>query len=289
MIGRSGVVLTLMLTAAVANAQEAAPRAWQQRLHTEIPVPVPLVPLESVNPFSIPVDSPPRLIAGEAPRKVPVSGRAVAAAYVDAKGECLGSVPLELPFPGLTSALVEELSATRFEPARSGTANLPSWTVVEISIEGKVKESTVTDQNLELPDPSSPPQPNVPPPVSPSGNLINLPFSSPDELTAVANPRRLRIKVPSREADVLVRALVHVTADGLLDRFVPLDLDPGFTAWLSTFLRSWRLEPAMRDGKPVDCWVVYNARATLKVSSLESTAFRAATDRSYSPSELPSQ
>jgi hypothetical protein len=279
----------LVLAAAVAGAQETAPRAWQQRLHTEIPVPVPLVPLESVNPFSTAVDTPPRLTAGEAPRKVPVSGRAIVAAYVDAKGQCLGAVPLELPFPGLTSGLVEELSATRFDPARSGTAAQPSWTVVEITIGGKVKESTVTDQNLELPDPSSPPKPNVPPPVSPSGNLVNLPYSSPAELTAVAIPRRLKVKVPSRETDILVRALVHVTVDGLPDRFVPLDLDPGFHAWFSTFLKSWRLEPAMRDGAPVDCWAIYSARATMRVSSLASTTFRAATDYSYSPSEIPPQ
>lgn len=276
-------VLTFLMTAVVAQAQEAAPRAWQQRLQVEIPVPVPMVALESVNPFSSPLDSPPQFIAGSAPRKVPVAGQATVAAYIDSKGECLGAVPLELPFPGLTTTIVEEFCTGKFDPARTGNTAQPSWTVMEIHVSGKVKESGVTDQSLELPDPSTPPVPNVPPPVSPSGHLLNLPFSPSDELTSVANPRRIRLKVPSRDADVLVRALVHVTPEGRSDRFVPLDLAPGFNSWFSSFLSTWRMEPAMRDGEAVDCWVVYNARANMKVSALESDSFRASTERSYNP------
>jgi len=289
MVWKGNFVLALVAVAVVASAQNAAPRAWQQRLHTEVPVPVPVVPLESVNPFSTHVDSPPQLIAGAAPRKLPVSGEATIAAYVDAKGECLGAVPLDLPYPGLTSALVEEFRATRFEPARGGSTAQPSWTVVEITIGGKVKESVVVDQGLDLPDPSIPPEPNVPPPVSPSGNLVNLPFTPLGELTSVASPRRLKVKAPSRDADVLVRALVHVTAEGRGDRFVPLDLDSGFNAWFSTFVSSWRFEPALRNGQPVDCWVVYSARASMKVSTLVSTAFRTLPDRTYSPDVASSQ
>jgi hypothetical protein len=283
MIRRYVIALTMLMTAAGTGAQEAAPRAWQQRLHAEIPVPVPVVALESVNPFSTSVDIPPIMISSTAPRKVPVAGEATVAAYVDSKGGCLGAVPLELPFPGLTTAIVDEFRETRFDPARTGNSAQPSWTVVEIVVAGKVKESVVTDQSLELPDPAIPPTPSVPPPVAPSGNLVNLPFSPPEALSSVATPRRMRLKAPSREADVLVKALVHVTPEGRTDRFVPLDLAPGFDAWLSSYLNTWRMEPAVRDGQPVGCWVVYNARASMKVSSLESTSFRVSTEKTYNP------
>ena len=284
-IGR--VALVLVAATVTAAAQDTAPRAWQQRLRTEIPLPVPVVPLDSVNPFSIPLDSLPQLVASDAQRKVDVSGRAVAAAYVDAKGDCLGAVPLVLPFPGLTTALVDEFQATRFEPARIGTTAQPSWTVVRITIEGRVKESVVSDETLEAPDRGSPSSPVSPPPVSPSGNLVNLPFTPAADLTTVATPRRFKLKVPGRPTDVLVRALVHVTADGRCDRFVPLDLSSGFDLWLSSYLNSWRLDPATRDGEPVACWVVYNARAQIKLSALESKWFEATTERTYKPDPAP--
>jgi len=286
-IGR--VALVLVTSAVAAAAQDTAPRAWQQRLRTEIPLPVPVVPLDSVNPFSIPLDSLPQLVGSEAPRKVDVSGQALAAAYVDAKGDCLGAVPLVLPFPGLTTALVDEFQATRFEPARVGTTAQPSWTVLKITVEGRVKESVLSDETLEAPDPASPSSPVVPPPVSPSGNLVNLPFTPADELTAVATPRRFKLKVPGRPADVLLRALVHVTPSGRCDQFVPLDLSSGLNAWLSSYLNTWRLEPATRDGEPVACWVVYNARAEIKLSGLESTWFEATSERTYSPDPAPPQ
>lgn len=281
--------LALVVAAAAASAQDTAPRAWQQRLRTEIPLPVPVVPVESVNPFASPLESLPKVVVSEAPRKVDVAGQALAAAYVDAKGDCLGAVPLVLPFPGLTTALVDEFQATRFEPAHIGTTAQPSWTVVKITVEGRVKESIVSDETLEAPDQASPSTPVSPPPVAPSGNLVNLPFTPTADLTAVASPRRFKLKVPARPTDILVRALVHVTPEGRCDRFVPLDLSPGFDAWLSSYLNSWHLEPATHNGEPIACWVVYNARAEIKLSALESTSFESTTEHTYSPDPLPAQ
>jgi hypothetical protein len=278
-----GILLAFALLAASVSAQEVASRAWQQRLHAEIPVPVPMVTLDPANPFATPVDSPPQLLGGTAPRKLTVSGRATVAAYVDTKGECRGVVPIDLPFPGLTSVLVNELREARFEPARSGSAPKPSWAVIAITMTGKVKESVVVDQAFELPDPSYPEEPKHPPRMSPSGNLANLPATPSDQLSAPATPRRLNIKVPGRDADVVLEALVHITAEGRCDQFVPLDVDPGFHGWLSAYLATWRVEPAMRHGSAVDCWVVYTARAQMKLSQLESSAFRAANDQSYDP------
>ncbi len=45
------------------------------------------------------------------------------------RGECLGAVPLDLPFPGLTSVIVEELTGKRFDPALVGATAAPSWVV----------------------------------------------------------------------------------------------------------------------------------------------------------------
>jgi hypothetical protein len=80
-----------------------------------------------------------------------------------------------------------------------------------------------------------------------------------------------------------------VTAEGRGDRFVPLDLDSGFNTWFSTFVSSWRFEPALWEGQPVECWVVYSARASVKVSTLVSTEFRTLPDRTYNPDVASSQ
>jgi hypothetical protein len=283
------LLVCITLLAAVSAAQQSTTRPWQKRLQTEIPLPVPMTTLASTNPFSVPVDSVPVLLGSTSPRKVVVSGTAVAAALVDAKGECLGAVPIELPFPGLTSTLVDELRAARFDSGRVGTVPKASWTVIEVSISGKVKESEVVDQALELPDPEDPPRRRLPERVAPSGNLLNLAVAPHSELTTRAAPRRLKFKVPARDADVPIQALLHITEDGRCDRFVPLNVDAGFHRWLSAYLASWRLDAATRDGQPVDSWVVYSARVKMKLSALESTSFRASADRTYDPNKEPEE
>ena len=281
---RLGAALIVgLLTSAAAPAQEVAARAWQQRLQADVPLPVPVVEIASSNPFAASVDSPPKLLGSTPPRKLDISGTAVAAAYVDSKGECLGAVPLEIPLPGVTSALVAELQATRFEPARTGTTARASWPVLTLTVVGRVKESTVLDQTFDLPDPANPPKPTTAPPVAPPGNLVSLPASPQSELTTLATARRLKVKAPGRDTEVTMKALVHVTADGRCDRFVPLDLDAGLGRWLSALLATFRMEPATRAGEAVDCWVVYTARVQMELSSLESTVFRTASDRAYDP------
>ncbi len=283
---RMGAAIMMgVLMSATAAAQEVAARAWQQRLHADIALPVPMVELEPSNPFAVPVESLPRLIGSTPPRRLDISGTAVAAAYVDSKGECLGAVPVEIPMPGVTSALVTELQATRFEPARTGTTARASWPVLTLTVVGRVKESAVLDQTFDLPDPANPPRPTTAPLVAPPGNLVNLPAAPQSELTTLASARRLKLKVPGRDEDVTIKALVHVTTDGRCDRFVPLDLDSGFSRWLSAFLATWRMEPATHGGQSVDCWVVYTARVQMELGSLESTVFHTAADRSYDPKQ----
>lgn len=280
-------LLVVMLTAAAAAAQQPATRAWQQRLQMDISLAVPMLELEAVNPLARPLTTPPRLLSSAAPRKVEVSGPAVMAAYVDSTGDCLGSVPLDLPFPGITAELVEELSRTRFEPARIGTAPAPSWVVLEIVMEGKVKESDPAPPQLELPDPTRPPVRHLPDRVIPSGNLQRLPTTPPQELTTLAAPRRIKVSAPGGEVSVLANALVHVTEAGRCDRFVPLELPAGLNDWLSAFLATWRLDPALLDGVPVDTWIIYTGRVQMKLSSLQSSSVRTMAGRSYDPLAEP--
>jgi hypothetical protein len=274
-------VLTLLAVSALADSPPS--RAWQQRIDIEVPLPVPRVAVESANPFASLIDSVPRLLASDPPKKVPVSGQAIAAAYVDAKGECLGAVPLEVPFPGMTGAIVTGVSEGRFDPATSNERTRPSWVVIEMTVEGKVKEATVGSQHLALPDPIDPPEVisrAVPPPA---GQLLQLPAAAPEELTSLALPKKLKARTSSSEQEVSAQALVHVTADGRCDRYVPIVLDSGLDRWFSAFLATWRLAPATYQGEPVDAWVVYTARFHMKLSSLEVTVYRAMTDRQFDP------
>lgn len=242
-----------------------------------------MVELESVNPFAAPVDQPPKVLQSVPPRKVEVSGIATVAAYVDVKGECLGTVPLELPFPGLTSPLVEELTGSRFDAARADDVPKPSWVVLDIVMQGKVKESELLDQLLELPEPASPPEPNTPVAMTPPGNLRELPAIPQAELSVLASPRRIRVHAPGREEEVHLRALVHITETGRCDRYVPLELLDGLNPWLSAYLASWRVQPATIDGVAQASWVEYSARVRMKISSLDSTNFRVVRDRDYTP------
>jgi len=252
------IVAAFVLVATTAAAQSASSRAWQQRMDVEIPLPVPLVELLPVNPFAIIVDETPKVLQASLPRKVAIRGAATVAAFVDAKGVCLGAVPLKLPVPGLTASLVEDLNGSRFDPATAGGAPQPSWVVLEIGMEGKVKESEIVDQTLEMPDLETPSVPNQP---------------------------VIKVNAPGRDDEIHIRALIHVTENGRCDRYVPLELYDGLDPWFSGYLASWRMQPASRDGAPVAVWVEYSARVRMKISGISSTTSRVVRDREYTPDQ----
>lgn len=279
------MVGALSLLVATAAAQSASNRAWQQRLQVEIPLPVPLVELESVNPFSVTVDQTPTVTQATAPRKVDAKGTATVAVFVDAKGVCLGAVPLELPVPGLTASFVEDLTGARFEPATAGKAPQPSWVVLDIGMEGRIKESEIVAQTLEMPDPETPPVPSVQVAPNPPGALRNLEATPHSQLGKLAVPRRIKVGAPGREDEIHIRALVHLTETGHCDRYVPLELYEGVDRWFSAFLATWRAQPATIDGKPVAVWVLYSARVKMKLSGFSSTTSRVVQDREYTPAQ----
>jgi hypothetical protein len=279
------ILLAVVLAAATVSAQSASSRAWQQRLEVEIPLPVPLVELQTINPFAVEVDETPTVVQSTTPRKVDIQGIATVAAYVDAKGECLGAVPLELPVPGITSSLVEDLTGAKFDPATAGNAPQPSWVVLEVVMEGRVKEATILDQLLEMPDPAAPPVPTQPVAMTPPGTLRNLNTTPHAQLSTLAAPRRIKINAPARDNEVHFRAMVHITEDGRCDRYVPLELYDGLSTWFSGYLASWRAQPATRDGAPVAAWLVFSARAQIKLSGLSSGNFRVNRDREYDPAQ----
>ncbi|MCU0303376.1 MAG: hypothetical protein MUC56_04920 [Thermoanaerobaculales bacterium] len=277
------VCLTTLCPSFPAHGQHGSTRAWQQRIEIEVDLPIPVVALDSANPFAIPVDSPPRLVASTPPKKLDVAGTLRIAAYVDAKGECRGAVPLALPFPGLAATVLEEIKNVRFDPAVRGSTAVASWVVLELPIVGRVKDSTVGAPTFELPDPAAPPEPPAPLSVAPPGSLLNAEFVPQPSLSSLASPRRLKVKTPAQDVEVPVRALVHVTAGGRCDRFVPLDIDTGLTTWLSAYLATCRLDPAVRDGAPHEAWVVMSTRAQIEMTSLESTGVTVVRDRSFEP------
>ena len=279
------IVATFVLVATTAAAQSASSRAWQQRMDVEIPLPVPMVELLPVNPFAITVDETPRVLQASAPRKVDIRGAAMVATFVDAKGICLGAVPLELPVPGLTASLVEDLNGSRFDPAIAGGLPQPSWVVLEIGMEGKIKESEIIDQSLEMPDPETPSIPNQPVAMKPPGNLRNLKATPHTQLTKLAAPRRIKVSAPGRDDEIHIRALLHITENGRCDRYVPLELYDGLNTWFSGFLATWKIQPASLDGTPVAVWVEYSARVRMKMSGISSTTSKVVRDREYTPAE----
>ena len=277
------IVAAFVLVATTAAAQSASSRAWQQRLEVEIPLPVPLVELESINPFSVVVDETPKVVQGTAPRKVDARGTAKVAVYIDAKGACLGAVPLELPVPGLTASLVEDLTGSKFDPATSGNVPQPSWLVLDIGMEGKIKESQIIDQTLEMPDPETPSVPSEPVAMKPPGNLRDLKATPHAQLGKLAVPRRIKVSAPGREDEIHIRALVHVNENGRCDQYVPLELYEGVDRWFSAYLATWKVQPATLDGTPVAAWVVYSGRVKLRLSGLSSTTSKVDRDREYTP------
>ncbi len=278
-----GTVTALLLAAPWADAQPADSRAWQQRLEVAIPVPVPVVELETVNPFAADLEVAPKLLAARPPDRMDLRVHAAAAVYVDADGEGRGAVPLELPFPGVAAELVGELTGSRFEPARIGQQAQPSWPVVELLLAGRITSGIVLDQRLEQPDPAAPPQPSPPTRIAPPGNLAGLPAAEPARWTTPPVPKRVRVRLGGREAEVSLRALVQIEADGTCSRFVPLDVPTGMRSWLGAYLATWKLDPARDGSGPVTAWATLTARVRFDLAKFTTEAARVAADRVYDP------
>jgi hypothetical protein len=275
-------VVCLLVTGA-SFAQSASDRAWQQRLQVEIPLPVPMVELAPVNPFAIEIDEPASVLQSTPPRKVDVRGVARIAAYVDSKGECLGAVPLELPFPGMTSSVSQSLTGSRFDPAMAGSAPQASWVVLDIMMEGRVKEAEIIDQVLEPPNAKTPPVPEEPAAMAPPGNLRSLKATPQAQLSRLATPRRLKVSAPGRDDEVQIRALVHIDENGRCDRYVPLELYDGLNPWFSAYLATWKATPGTRNGNPTATWAIYSARIRMRISGLDDSNARVVRDQEYSP------
>ncbi len=266
-----------------AEAQERGTRAWQQRLEVEVPMAAPTVALAPINPFDEPYDTPPELGSGTPPERYDVVGRAEVAAHIGTEGDCSGVVPLELPFPHSISSIVPAFREARFEPAKAGNRTVASWAVVNVTLSGKVKDAEIVSQVLESVDPAIPPTPSSTVPEYDAGRLAALTAAPPESITTPPSVRRLRVRMPGRDVEVPVRALVHLTAEGTCDRFVPLEMDPGLERWFARFLQSWRVQPAVLDGQPTDAWMIYTARFNLRLSSISSDSERVLSDRRWQP------
>jgi len=273
----------LILLPALAMAQQSGQRAWQQRLDVAIPMSVPAVAVDPANPFAAEVDTAPKLLNAIPPARIQLAGRVRVAAYVDSGGQCQGAVPLELPFPGMTQDLIRSLMKTRFEPARAAGSPVPAWTVLQLTLAGKLKASAAVERHLELPSPANPPRRQDAQTLYPAGRLASLPANDPSTLTSFATPRRLKVRISGQEAETAVHAMVHVTESGACDRFVPLEVEDGLVPWLSAYLATWKLQPAERDGKPVPCWIEYTGRVHLKMGGLRSTTVRVLTTEHFDP------
>lgn len=276
---------TILFVASSLGAQE---RAWQQRLEVEIPAAVPIETVQPVNPLASAIDVTPRLVRKTLPEDFDLRVTTEVAAYVDADGRCRSVVPLDLPFPGAMGPLVEDIRDTRFHAARQGDTKVPSWVVLGVTLETEVEEGRSVDAVLEPVDPRVPPRVSPPPSPAVSGRLASLPSTPTDELTVSAIPRRLRVRIPSYQLEAGVRLLVHVTADGRCDRYVPLDLPAGLGDWMERVLHTWRFEPAMLGGNPVECWMLYRARYMIELNRLKSRAFRVFGSREFTPAPAAS-
>jgi hypothetical protein len=277
------LLVVVALSWTPAEAQEDGRRAWQQRLEVQVPMAAPTVALEPVNPFDEPYDTPPELGNATLPERYDVRGRAEVAAHIGTEGDCSGVVPLELPFPNTISSIVPAFREARFEPAKAGSRTVASWAVVSVTLSGKIKRAEIVSQVLESVDPAIPPTPSSTVPEYDAGRLAALTAADPEALSTAASVRRMRVRMPGREVEVPVRALVHLTADGQCDRFVPLEMDPGIERWFARFLQSWRVQPATLDGQPTDAWMIYTARFRLRFSTISSDAERVLTDRRWEP------
>ncbi len=264
----------------------AGPRAWQQRLQVAVPLTLPYVELEPVNPFARRLEVPPRLLAATVPEDLEVGGTALVAVHVDANGDCREAVVLELPFPGFASPLITELKAQRYEPARIATTAEPSWSVLEIQFSSEVKSGRVVDQALELPDPAQPPAVVDPFATMRSDRLAALPATDPERLSSRATPKRIRVRLPRREVEVGVRLLLHVNESGRCDRFVPVELESGLEAWIGAYLATWRFDPALVEAQPVAAWVTWTARLAVDLGTVKSREFKLVRDRDFAPGPL---
>jgi hypothetical protein len=73
-----------------------------------------------------------------------------------------------------------------------------------------------------------------------------------------------------------VRALVEVGAAGTVKRLVPVGEvnDRLVVTWIRRSMPGWKLTPAQREGKPVDCWMMLETTLEYTINSAKDRARR---------------
>ncbi len=256
------------------SASALAQKPWELRVDLTLSVPVELPAVPPINPFAVPVVTPPAAIATPLRAKFPDTFGVLASVYIDAQGACRRVVFTRLPWPGLADALRPTITATSFTPARASGAPVPVWLPLDIDLKGRVDQGRVTSLQGSAPEPAVPP--SVEPVSGPEADAgdAGLPATPLERVDELPNPKRFRVRIDGRTWRQPFRLLAEIGPDGRCRRVVFLACPDGLRGWLLASMAAWTFRPAAGTGGPVAAWVQLDGEIELKMGDLASDALK---------------
>ena len=238
-----------------------------------VPTPTPAPPARVSDPkvlavLQAPAENPFGAVA-QTPATLPsrltfVDGVVTAARFVsvrvDRTGRPMGSRPERDPIPSLASEAQTSLAKWTFDPGRKGANFVDTWASLRLDLQVEVDAPRSVQGVLTPVGPATAvPRPLLWPTdeawlesrnAPPTDGTVPL-----DTLDAPPMPKKTPWDADSYKGPFSAKFWVKVTAAGIVEKAVPLDVsDPVLLGYLRRAMSTWAFRPAQANGAAVDSW-----------------------------------
>jgi hypothetical protein len=221
-----------------------------------------------VHPLARPLDDAPKLAERANPPDLETRQPLFFTVRLLETGRVAEAIPVEPPLKAFGAPLPALVPRWRFTPAKKGGQPVPTWMTYGIELAISLEKAVFTAFTLEpvrkddplvatLPDTTGDAwMARYPREIDPKdATLVSI-----EDVDVIPAPEKTPWSLDASRARARVTALVEVSEQGLVSRFLPTgETEPLLGLWLKSFAAKWRFTPAVSGGRPVSCWMALDA------------------------------
>jgi hypothetical protein len=282
----------LLVTAAAVACTGLAGSAGRAQAQTPAPRPVEALPdvarltpaeVAFVHPLFRALEDGPKLAERVNPPDLETRQPLLFTVHLLETGKVAEAIPVEPALKAFATPLPALVPRWRFTPAKKGGQPVSTWVTYGIELAVSLEKAIFTAFTLE---PLRKDDPLVATVLDTTGDAWMARYGrdiEPKDSSAVSiedvdvlpAPEKTPWSLDASRARAHVTALVEVTEQGTVNRFLPTgDTEPLLGLWLKTFAAKWRFSPATAGGRPVPCWMVLDATLDYTLDSAKKKSER---------------
>jgi len=266
--------------AGIALAQAPAPRPVEA-----LPDVARLTPAEVafIHPLTRALDDAPKLAERTNPADLETRQPLGFTVHLLETGKVAEAFVVEPPLKAFATPLPALVPRWRFTPAKKGGQPVTTWVTYSIELAVSLEKAVFTAFTLEPVKKDDPLVATVPDTTGDAWMARYPREIDPKDTAAVSIedvevlpvPEKTPWSLDASRARAHVSALVEVSEQGLVSRFLPTgDTEPLLGFWLKQYTAKWRFTPAVAGGRPVPCWMVLDATLDYTLDSAKKKSER---------------